>query len=335
MPQLSLEFQRIGPGQDRRVLPFVGWVGRQSVRPSATADEWQQGTPVQPGKADLGDRTGSSADDDARVPGEGHQQVPGVSHPARHDDSRRPIRGGHLVRRNDAEYLATRRNRPLGCHSSGWAAAATYHGDAEAGEERACLCRAGIGVRAWLGTTENADLRATDGYRWGRRHWGRYSVNSSTAPRLRRAWPANRLCARAFLHGWISLEPSWQLTNRGAGPKVDRFDTRASTVARLCGAQRPQQRPRERLQEWCDSGKCQCKSEGRASDACRVGERQLWSRKPSDRPMRAEPDHRRRYKQQQIEDSKPLHAGRGAGGNHDKGRGQQCRWNRRKSNHQP
>lgn len=107
---------------------------------------------MKPGEVDLGLGPDAAPDDDAGITGESHEEVAGVTHPAGKNHGRRPVRWGHLVRRNDAEHEAFRLNRALGGDPGCGTAAAAHDGDAEFGEgltrqSGKFICwRAGIGT---------------------------------------------------------------------------------------------------------------------------------------------------------------------------------------------
>ena len=116
---------------------------------------------VEPCEADLGDGSGSSADDEASIARQGHEEIPGIAHAAGDQDGAGPVgqidvRGG-----NDADDFASRSEGSLGCDTRRRATAATDECEAEPGDEFTGGSRKVIGLRARLSAAEHADLATT------------------------------------------------------------------------------------------------------------------------------------------------------------------------------
>jgi hypothetical protein len=125
------------------------------------SNKWQQRPLVQPRETNLGNRAGAPAYYDACISRKSHQQIARVSHSAGNDHGGGPIRWWHLVRRNDADYQASRSDGAFGRHSRGRTSASTDYRDAEFREQRACLASQLVRSGSRLGATENADLGTT------------------------------------------------------------------------------------------------------------------------------------------------------------------------------
>jgi len=146
---------------DGGIAAFVGWVLFQLIRPSATAGERQERAMVEPCQADLGDGAGSTADDEAGVARQGHEEIPGIAHAAGDEHGAGPIGQIDICGGNDTDDFASRSEGTLGSDTSGGAAATADEGDAETGDEFASGSCEVVGFRTRLSAAEHADLATT------------------------------------------------------------------------------------------------------------------------------------------------------------------------------
>ena len=89
---------------------------------------------MQPGQVDLGLGTRSTTDDDASIAGKSHEEIAGISHTARKNNGRGPIRWRHFIWRHDAKHQTVCLDGTFSGDPGCWAAAATHDGDTEIGE---------------------------------------------------------------------------------------------------------------------------------------------------------------------------------------------------------
>jgi len=165
--EVGLQLCNRAPWEDLRVLPLVWGVGRQLVRPSATTNQGKEGAPVEPRQMNLGLRARATANDNAGIAGERHQEIPGISHSAREDNRGGPIRRRHVIRRNDAEHQAIRLDGTLSGDPCRWASTPAHDSDAQLGQGLACVTGKLVSARVGLSAAENTDLRFAVGNRHG------------------------------------------------------------------------------------------------------------------------------------------------------------------------
>jgi hypothetical protein len=77
----------------------------------------------------LGART--TTDDDASITGQSHEEIAGISHATRKNNSCGPVWWWHLIGRHDAKHQTVCPDGTLSGDSGCWAAAAAHDSDAE------------------------------------------------------------------------------------------------------------------------------------------------------------------------------------------------------------
>ena len=116
---------------------------------------------MQPCEAHLRDRAGPTANDQAGVTGQCHEEVSGVTHAAGYDDRRRPVGPRHFVRCDDADDQSAARLGTLGRVTRRWTATSAKQRNAKMRQQFATLTCEIVGRRPGFSTSQYTHLRST------------------------------------------------------------------------------------------------------------------------------------------------------------------------------
>src|SRR5450432_390250 len=149
------------PGQNGRVSPLVRWILVKLVGPAAATHKRKQGPVMKPGEANLGYCSRATADYEARVARQCHDEIAGISHSTRDQNAARPMSRANIVGGNDADDETTCGESGLRCNAGGRASAPAHERDAKPCDERTSRCRKIICTGTGLGAAQHTYLCAT------------------------------------------------------------------------------------------------------------------------------------------------------------------------------